>query len=427
MAFTHSSYLWALWGLLIPIAIHLWSKKEAKTVKIGSIQLLQVSDSKQSSRLHLNELLLLVLRMLIVAILVLLMAEPHVKQKVKSSSITYLVEPSLLQHKALKKYVDSIPEKVRLLQSGLPTYTANTDSSLNTPISYWALNREIAELPSDSIVIFTKAYLTHFKGKRPETYSHIHWIVLEDETPIHKNLMAIEGKTNLRLYNVSSSSKTTSINQEKLAKNDSSLDYALKDSVSVKKESMMHYPLKKEETIKVAIHYTDSLETEKTMIEAALLTIGNYLDKDIIITAEKSIQDSSYYNQHQLVVWLTKVALPDTKATTLRYQLDPYAASLISKTNQLNSYVLSSSLSAENSIREDLIYQLLQILPIDTVISKKVEEVDIRQMASNEIIAKNTVSPKKQQWSTVSLFNTLGLVLFILLLTERFLALYRKQ
>ena len=49
MSFLNPTYLWALLGLLIPIAIHLWSKKEGKTVKIGSIELLRESDSKQTS------------------------------------------------------------------------------------------------------------------------------------------------------------------------------------------------------------------------------------------------------------------------------------------------------------------------------------------------------------------------------------------
>ena len=43
MSFAHPLYLWTLLGLLVPIAIHLWSKKEAKTIKIGSVQLLSES------------------------------------------------------------------------------------------------------------------------------------------------------------------------------------------------------------------------------------------------------------------------------------------------------------------------------------------------------------------------------------------------
>ncbi|MEP0086438.1 MAG: BatA domain-containing protein, partial [Maribacter dokdonensis] len=84
MSFAHPSYLWALLGLLVPIAIHLWSKKEAKTIKIGSVQWLSESKSKQSSSIQLNEWWLLVLRMGIISLLVLLMAKPQWHSKVST-------------------------------------------------------------------------------------------------------------------------------------------------------------------------------------------------------------------------------------------------------------------------------------------------------------------------------------------------------
>ena len=59
MTFLNPTYLWGLLGLAVPLAIHLWSKMEGKTIKIGSIQLLTEANPKQASSIHLNELFLL--------------------------------------------------------------------------------------------------------------------------------------------------------------------------------------------------------------------------------------------------------------------------------------------------------------------------------------------------------------------------------
>ncbi|NND11568.1 MAG: hypothetical protein HKN96_10170, partial [Flavobacteriaceae bacterium] len=97
MTFLYPSYLWALLGLIVPLAIHLWSKKEGKTIKIGSIKLLSEADSKQSRSIKLNEYWLLLLRMLSVALLVFILAEPGFIKKTPTNPLTYIVEPALLE------------------------------------------------------------------------------------------------------------------------------------------------------------------------------------------------------------------------------------------------------------------------------------------------------------------------------------------
>ena len=105
MTFGNPFYLWTLLGLLVPIAIHLWSKKEAKIIKIGSIKFLTPSDSKQSSRIKLNELWLLFLRMFIISILAIILSEPQWQSKSKNIPITYIVDPILLNTETIAKYV----------------------------------------------------------------------------------------------------------------------------------------------------------------------------------------------------------------------------------------------------------------------------------------------------------------------------------
>src|SRR6056297_2328647 len=124
MFFANPSFLWALLGLAVPVAIHLWSKKEGKTIKVGSIKFLHESESRKSSSIKLNEFWLLLLRMLLVTILVFILAEPNLNYKNENSPITYLVERSLLSSSEVKSLTDSLNNtaEVRFLETDFPEY-----------------------------------------------------------------------------------------------------------------------------------------------------------------------------------------------------------------------------------------------------------------------------------------------------------------
>ncbi|WP_430931081.1 BatA domain-containing protein, partial [Robiginitalea biformata] len=56
MSFTAPFFLWTLLGALFPLGIHLWSKREAKTIYIGSVELLRESVSRLSQSLRLGDI-----------------------------------------------------------------------------------------------------------------------------------------------------------------------------------------------------------------------------------------------------------------------------------------------------------------------------------------------------------------------------------
>ena len=87
-------WLWGLSGLLIPIGIHLLSRREGKIIKIGSIRHLEETNSKQFKSIRLNELALLLLRCLIITILVLFLSGFHF-QALEKSGKWLLVESGL--------------------------------------------------------------------------------------------------------------------------------------------------------------------------------------------------------------------------------------------------------------------------------------------------------------------------------------------
>ena len=189
MMFLNPSFLWALLGLGVPIAIHLWSKKQGENIRVGSIKFLKESNSRRSRSIQLNEFWLLLLRMLLIALLVFILAEPRLTSKSENSPLTYLVETSLLDSSEVKTLTDSLnaQAEVRFLKTNFPEYNSELLESISSePRNYWQLAREMQTLHTDSIVVFTKAFLSGIKGKRPEIGKHINWINLNpDQTKNH--------------------------------------------------------------------------------------------------------------------------------------------------------------------------------------------------------------------------------------------------
>jgi len=72
MQFKQPILLWALAGLIVPLAIHLLSRKEGQVIRLGSLRHLRETSTQQFRGIKLNEILLLALRSLLVILFVLL-------------------------------------------------------------------------------------------------------------------------------------------------------------------------------------------------------------------------------------------------------------------------------------------------------------------------------------------------------------------
>ena len=243
MFFLNPTYLWALLGLLIPVAIHLWSKKEGKTIKIGSIQLLSEADSKQNSSIQLNELLLLFIRLLLIALVVLIIAQPQIKKDLKNIKLTYLVEPSLLYNKSITNILDTITDdsSVRLLQNGFPELILEDTPIANqiTP-NYWQLAQQMNDLHSDSIIVFTNGLLKGLKGKRPEVNVNIEWIIIDDGETSEQVVKALKKDDDIELITSISNSLNTSFQKETLSLNSNNIEFnEAKDSIKINNEWLL--------------------------------------------------------------------------------------------------------------------------------------------------------------------------------------------
>ncbi|MFP2995834.1 BatA domain-containing protein [Spongiivirga sp. MCCC 1A20706] len=430
MTFLNPTYLWALLALAIPIVIHLWSKKEGRTIKVGSIQLLDESDSKKTSSIRLNEILLLLLRLLLVTILVFILSEPQLKRKVITTPITYIVEPSLLDDSKIAAVIDTIDRSnVKLLQKGFPDYDPDNSYEVFNVPNYWNLAKEMENLQTDSVVVFTKAFIQGLKGLRPTISSNINWIVFDTESTINERINAENKGDSIKLVSVFSNAKKLSYADNVISIDDRTLQLnKTKDSVFFNdNEFIKNIKINKTASLKTLIYFDDSLRNEKLYVEASLKAISRYIDQSIKIDTRTS-DDTTENLEYDLLVWLSGKVPPKSERKVLIYKMDDLAHNLIEKGELPNTFYLTKTLSTDIVVQQHFAEQLLRTLNPNRNLKKHVQQYDKRAVASNEIDTIKTRPNKKSKQTANVSFDKWFWVLFILsLIAERVVSKTRKQ
>ncbi len=80
LSFLNSTVLFAAAAALIPLIIHLFSKRRVKVIEFSSLRHLKAMQRRQVRRLKIRQLLLLILRMLIILGVVLAFARPTLQE-----------------------------------------------------------------------------------------------------------------------------------------------------------------------------------------------------------------------------------------------------------------------------------------------------------------------------------------------------------
>lgn len=434
MFFLNPTYLWALLGLAIPLAIHLWNKREGKTIKIGSIRLLRESDPKQTSNLRLNELLLLLLRMLIITVLVIILAEPQLKSDNTGTKLTYLIEPSLLSYEEITSLLDTLnlnsETQLRLLQPGFPQYDREQQVTDSETPNYWQLAKEMENLATDSVVVFTNAFAAGVKGKRPQVRKDINWVVLDPGEPVRQVIAAHRKDDQVELISMLSDHQNLQFEKEQVEVNSAQVKITSKnDSVEVSANSGdIRLPLKDLNPLRVLIVQNDSLQQELRYLQASYKAIAAYLERPVelqVVKADSIPQDPEGFHT---VIHLNAAAEVQTSAPNLIFQPNELANDLIAQGADDNQYYLTSRLNAENIVDEHLPEKLLAMLELDKDLQKEINRYDRRVVAQEELqpVVTGGVSGKKLL-ETTGFLKYLWMLLLALLLAERGLAKFRKQ
>ena len=456
MYFSNPTYLWALLGILVPLAIHLWSRRDARTIKVGSIALLEASDAVRSRSLYPSEWVLLLLRMLIIALLALLLAGPQLSPKKGSVRMVYVAEASLVEEGLLNGILDSLENgaELRILQMGLPKW--DPDAYVSEVPDYWQLVPELNALQADSIVVFARAYAKGLKSSRPETASHIHWLAVTGETQRELPLWAYGDNEKVWLFNLRTGPDRSSLERVRLES--SSGAYRIDeqgDSLRLGEgENTRAVPFQKATPLLVHLFAEESLESDRQYMEAALSAVSRYLDLPVeVLTgmpgkgldnfSQNTSNGTSTDRNPDLTIWLSPRPVPEGLGRTLIWAEDPLSAHLIEPGPTADMYHLTQRLNAENSVSERLTENLIPLLLPMKDANEELLRADIRQVEATFLSVpgsqtESNVAPEerndnkkkkrsKDPGEEDSDDAPLWILLLLLLSAERLLALKRNQ
>ena len=179
MTFAQPNFLWALAGIVIPVAIHLLSRKEGKVIKVGSLRHMVETNTSRFKSLRLNEIWLLITRCMMIAWLALFLSGASCSSSVTRSTTRWLViESGIEKEIAMKSFIDSLSASgfdLRYLAEGFPS---DPPSDLLEAPDYWRLAEDLGSKANHDIVVVSYNRVNGFKLTRPGLPGNVRWIPL---------------------------------------------------------------------------------------------------------------------------------------------------------------------------------------------------------------------------------------------------------
>jgi hypothetical protein len=190
MQFLNPIWFFALAALSIPVIIHLWNVRPGKTLKVGSISLITEASKSTRRSFKLLDILLLILRCLLLALLALLLASPVWQ---KAASLQKAKGWLLIPKENLKEtYTRFRPQIDSLNKAGYEFHYFNSgfakndlqkllaDSSLKDTAAnanYWTLMKALDRQTevATPVYVFTPNTINHFKGSKPAVDLNLYW------------------------------------------------------------------------------------------------------------------------------------------------------------------------------------------------------------------------------------------------------------
>ncbi len=94
LGFLHPLFLWGMLGAALPIIIHLINRRRARRVVFSATYFVQLSNKRLARRLKLKQWLLLLFRTLLLLLIPLLLARPHVSERGAKARVTDSAVPA---------------------------------------------------------------------------------------------------------------------------------------------------------------------------------------------------------------------------------------------------------------------------------------------------------------------------------------------
>jgi hypothetical protein len=216
MTLLYPIYLWSLFLLIIPIAVHLFSKNNPRRIKIGSVKFLKQTESQTFRRITFHDAWLFALRALIFALLSFLITMPEIACKYRASEKGWiLIEPTFsleAQSTEFQKTIDSLVKAgydMRFLEPNFPTTSRTTQE--NAVMDMWSLLAEADKINRDTLAFFVASSLreSSLQGKRPTLSRQVQWLETSaDETAWIERISQLSDDSLFIVIAISSANET---------------------------------------------------------------------------------------------------------------------------------------------------------------------------------------------------------------------------
>lgn len=370
MTLLNPIWLWALGGLTIPIAIHLLSRKEGKTIRIGSIRFLTETSTSKFSSIRLNEVALLAIRSLLIVLIVLFLANLMISStQSKASKKWVLVEKDLENNEQIKNLLDSLQKneyEIRRLSAGFPI--PENDTATQRP-DYYKLSEKLAQQDNVQAIVIAENALSGYRGKRISLPENITWL-----------------------------------------------------SYSIRPADVRGDSLTRGDTIRIMLAFEKNFQYDKKIMAAALQALQDSSPTQLVI--EETEINNFKITDVDWLIWLSDDTITNERKS-LRFSEDVVNDLIIQKSK--NQWILTKRLTEENAVEEHLTIQLMSML-FDEQIKQEISQQDNRTQPNELAWSKNN---NNQSVSSVKAGQhadkILILIIVLALIGERILAFYRKQ
>lgn len=188
------AFFWTLGALIIPLAIHLWNRKQGKIIWVGSTQLLPPKESAKANRFKLHEVALWSIRSLLVACLTaLLMGWLMPPKPTTGPSRIHLVDPMIGNW--LNSMTWDQPNATHWLGPEFPAITSPCpDTNTDSGWKWLAQAAEFFDFP-DSVAVYTDLSTDQWPYPAPAFPFEVEWILVPSPEPKQQTVQAWEGNS----------------------------------------------------------------------------------------------------------------------------------------------------------------------------------------------------------------------------------------
>lgn len=310
--------LFAAISIIIPIAIHLFSKSKGRRIAFGSLKFIKQTKPVKMTQIRLVEPLLLLLRVLLLLISVVFLAQLYLVNPLGSATnkVAFVTADWLNNASpALKQQLLSQEESIYLLtrvrkeQAKSQQLAANEilnwqnidDKSSIMPINLWALVAEKLRVYPESVEvsIYSTTGLSQFYGEKVSIANNVQWHLL-DRTANEVNKQT----RSLNLHIIKNTTTATAIAQNNALKIETALNLISRQHPEISVISVDHKQRNVDEkTPSWIIYLSDKALSENIIAQvsrgANLLVVDNVaLDERFYRSNELSAVFASFYQQN---------------------------------------------------------------------------------------------------------------------------------